>query len=81
MVDPSGRTVKTVAYDGNGRAYQLHNGNGDLLVDITFPQATAAPLMAESTSTNLAATVQVVVKGGAMTHVYNSRGVLTDVVL
>lgn len=84
VVDPSGRTVKAVAYDDSGRAYQLRNGNGELLVNITFPQAVAAPQMlalaAEPTSTNLAANVQVVVNGVAMTHVYNSRGVLTDVV-
>ena len=91
VVDPSGRTVKEIAYDSSGQAHELRNGNGDLLVDLTFPQTATAPLMmstelasqmaatADTNNADLATDVQVVVNGVTMTHVYNSRGVLTDV--
>lgn len=79
VVDASGRTIKEITYDGSDRAYQLRNGNGDLLVDITYPSGTAAPQATTINYADLSITVQVEVNGIAMTHVYDSRGVLTDV--
>lgn len=73
IIDPSGRTYHRIAYDGQNRAYRLWDGDGNILVDITFDVDFNLV-----NSSDLSTVSRVVHQGVVMTHTYGTRGTLVD---
>ena len=69
VTDASNRVVKEVFYDGSGRAYRAEDGQGNILLDLTF-DVTAGGVYTDN---------QVVIDGIAMTHHYDWRQTLARI--